>query len=88
MDTGTEYQVEWGVYCENFVMIGLTAGAGDYFKNRASIPFAPCKVQKKSQNSRNQGFSYYFFLLIRRIRIRNTARKRFAATDKNLSIGV
>ena len=23
MNTGTEKQVEWGVYCENFVMIGL-----------------------------------------------------------------
>jgi hypothetical protein len=27
--SGTELQVEWGVYCENFVMIGLTADAGD-----------------------------------------------------------
>jgi hypothetical protein len=34
--------VEWGVYCENFVMIGLTADAGDNFKNQASIPLAPC----------------------------------------------
>ncbi len=31
-----------GVYCENFVMIGLTADAGDNFKNQAPIPFAPC----------------------------------------------
>jgi hypothetical protein len=29
MDTVTEYQVEWGVYCENFAMIGQTADAGD-----------------------------------------------------------
>jgi hypothetical protein len=35
-------QVEWGVYCENFVMIGLTADAGDHFKKRVSIPLAPC----------------------------------------------
>jgi hypothetical protein len=28
------------------------------------------KVKKKSQNSRNQGFSYYFLLNDRRIRIR------------------
>jgi hypothetical protein len=41
MDTSTKYQVEWGVYCENFVMIGLTAESGDHFKNRASIPLAP-----------------------------------------------
>ncbi len=34
--------MEWGVYCENFVMIGLTADAGDHFKNRATIPLAPC----------------------------------------------
>jgi hypothetical protein len=34
--------VESGVYCENFVMIGLMADAGDNFKNRAPIPFAPC----------------------------------------------
>jgi hypothetical protein len=34
MDTGTELQVEWVVYCENFVMIGLTADAGDNFKYR------------------------------------------------------
>jgi hypothetical protein len=30
--------VEGEVYCENFVRIGLTADAGDNFKNRASIP--------------------------------------------------
>jgi hypothetical protein len=42
MDTSTKYQVECGVYCENFVMIGLTADAGDTFKKRASIPLAPC----------------------------------------------
>jgi hypothetical protein len=34
--------VEWGLYCENFIIIGLTADAGDYFKNRATIPLAPC----------------------------------------------
>ncbi len=32
-----------GVYFENFVMIGLTADAGDKFKNQAPIPLAPCK---------------------------------------------
>jgi hypothetical protein len=32
MDTGTELQVECGVYFENFVMIGLTVDAGDNFK--------------------------------------------------------
>ena len=42
MDTSTKSQVEWGVYCENFVMIGLTADAGDNFKKRASIPLVPC----------------------------------------------
>jgi hypothetical protein len=34
--------VECGVYCENFVMIRLTADAGDSFKKRASIPLTPC----------------------------------------------
>jgi hypothetical protein len=42
MDTSTKKQVEWGVYCENFVMIGLTVDSGDHFKNRAAIPLAPC----------------------------------------------
>jgi hypothetical protein len=32
------------VYCEKFVMIGLTADAGDNFKNRVSIPLAPCSL--------------------------------------------
>ncbi len=41
MDISTKKQVEWGVYCENFVMIGLTVDA-DHFKNRAAIPLAPC----------------------------------------------
>ncbi len=31
-----------GVYCENFVMIGLTVDAGDHFKKWAAIPLAPC----------------------------------------------
>ncbi len=30
------------MYCENFVMIVLTADAGGHFKNRATIPLAPC----------------------------------------------
>jgi hypothetical protein len=34
--------LERGVYCENFAMIGQPAHAGDSFKNRASIPLAPC----------------------------------------------
>ena len=34
--------MECGVYCENFIMIGLKADAGDNFKKRASIPLAPC----------------------------------------------
>ncbi len=42
MDTSTKWQVECGVYCENFVMIRLTADAGDTFKKRASIPLGPC----------------------------------------------
>ncbi len=42
MDTSNKWQVEWGLYCENFVMIGLTADAGGHFKNRATIPLAPC----------------------------------------------
>ncbi len=42
MDNSTKQQVEFGVYCENFVMIGLMADAGDNFKKRASIPLAPC----------------------------------------------
>jgi hypothetical protein len=42
MDTSTKQQVEWGVYCKNFIIIGLTADAGDHFKNRATIPLAPC----------------------------------------------
>jgi hypothetical protein len=42
MNTGTEKQVEWGVYCEDFVIIGQTADAGDNFKNRAAIPLASC----------------------------------------------
>jgi hypothetical protein len=42
MDISTKKQVEWGVYCENFDMIGLTVDAGDHFKNRAAIPLAPC----------------------------------------------
>jgi hypothetical protein len=29
------------VYCENFVMIGLTADAGDHVKNRAQYPSHP-----------------------------------------------
>ncbi len=33
--------MEWGIYCENFVMIGLTADAGDHFKNRAAIFLVP-----------------------------------------------
>jgi hypothetical protein len=35
--------VEWGLYCENLVMIGQTVNAGDNFKKRATIPLAPCK---------------------------------------------
>jgi hypothetical protein len=38
--------VEWGLYCENLVMIGLTVNAGDNFKNRASIPLATCIFKK------------------------------------------
>ncbi len=34
--------MKWGVYCKNFVRIGLTADAGDNFENRAPIPLAPC----------------------------------------------
>ncbi len=34
--------MEWGVYCENFVMIGLTVDAGDHLQKRAAIPLAPC----------------------------------------------
>jgi hypothetical protein len=34
--------VEWEVYCENFVMIGLIDDAGDNLKNRAPILLAPC----------------------------------------------
>ncbi len=34
--------MEGGLYCENFVQIGVTADAGDHFKNRATIPLAPC----------------------------------------------
>ncbi len=38
------------------------------------------KVIKKSQNSRNQGFSWHFLLVDRRIRIRE-AQKRMGPTD-------
>jgi hypothetical protein len=50
MDTSTKKQVECGVYCENFVMIGLTADAGDNFKKRASIPLAPCMCSPTQPN--------------------------------------
>ncbi len=43
-----QVEVEWGVYCENFVVIGLTADAGDHFKNRAAIPLAPCRVLEEA----------------------------------------
>ncbi len=46
MDTSTKLQVEWGLYCENLVMIGLTVNAGDNFKKRASIPLDPVYGQK------------------------------------------
>jgi hypothetical protein len=44
--------VEWGVYCENFVMIGLTTNAGDTFKNRAAIPLAPCRYGRNNNYCR------------------------------------
>ncbi len=39
--------MEWEVYCDNFVRIGLTADAGDNFKNRVPIPLAPSIVSRE-----------------------------------------
>ncbi len=42
------------MYCDNFVMIGQTADAGDNLKNRATIPLASCR-----------GPPYYSLFLVR-----------------------
>ncbi len=48
----------------NMKLIFLTSFSAYYSLRYIYIIFKDKKIQKKSQNSRNQGFSYYFCLLI------------------------
>ncbi len=58
--------MEWGVYCENFVMIGLTADAGDNFKNRASIPVnRSCRHMNVEARTEAIPFMDIFFQIFR-----------------------
>jgi hypothetical protein len=43
------------MYCENLVMIGLMAEAGDKFKNRAPIPLTPCILYFNLEKGRGVG---------------------------------
>jgi hypothetical protein len=49
--------VEWRVYCENFVMFGLTADAGDNLKNRTPIPLAPCIYETSNTSLRSKSLN-------------------------------
>ncbi len=64
---GHRYKVAGGVgvYCENFVMIGLTADAGDHFKNRASIPLAPCILNELLTVGLEVHFTSYIYIGVR-----------------------
>jgi hypothetical protein len=48
----------------NKKLIFLSSFSSYYFLKVHLHHFSKTKVQKKSQNSRNQGFSYYFCLMI------------------------
>jgi hypothetical protein len=88
MDTSTKQQVEWGVYCENLVMIGLTAHAGDKFENRAPIPLTPCMFMfdcsalMTPQKATNGQLAYTFV-----IRILSTSQHTLSAVTRYQSRG-
>jgi hypothetical protein len=82
-DPGSCYFRHWPSRCKQKTIF-LTHFSAYYFLKLHLNHFSKIKSQKESQNSRNQGFSYYFCMMIEgsgsgrpknmwiRIRIRNT----------------